>query len=496
MLCLVNRQCAPRRGCSTAALNAAAALIAAAWTLAPHAHAGTQTPVQPPWAPDAYPTPTLKSGNANGTPADNPANRVDPNVSTSPFGGVVSIDVNPPGYGSFLATGALITPKHVLTAAHPLDADDDGQWQDNLVTPANVTVNLNFTGDLSTSRVASNIVFHPAFDGFFQAVNDDWAIIELDTAIDTIVGENSGNPIPVYGLHRDIVYAGTTVTMAGYGQSGQGYLSFYPILGVNDIKRSGQNVVDSFGFDDGDGPGGTAELWNYDFDNPAGGNGPLGGPTLGNDVETITGPGDSGGSVFVGAPGAYEIAGNMTYLAAGATSAYGSQGGGNLIHPYLSWIDGLIPGLTKATAVTATAPQGQSQRFSEALSGLWFAAPEDGEAFEYTTSNTAGLFAQIKRFGADNVELFVDGQSYGVFNEGDSFSFMDTFGGFGVDTFTVATAAPFAADAALLQMEFSLGELAFDARAVTLIPTPGGLACLGLTALAAGTARRRSPRAA
>ena len=36
-------------------------------------------------------TPVIQAGDPNGTPPDSPALRVDPNVPTSPFSGVVSI---------------------------------------------------------------------------------------------------------------------------------------------------------------------------------------------------------------------------------------------------------------------------------------------------------------------------------------------------------------------------------------------------------------------
>ena len=45
--------------------------------------------IQPGWTV----TPAIVAGDPNGTPPDSPANRVDPNVATSPFSGVVSINI-------------------------------------------------------------------------------------------------------------------------------------------------------------------------------------------------------------------------------------------------------------------------------------------------------------------------------------------------------------------------------------------------------------------
>ncbi|MFP4166886.1 MAG: hypothetical protein ACLFUF_06940 [Opitutales bacterium] len=85
---------------------------------------------------------------------------------------------------------------------------------------------------------------------------------------------------------------GDTLTLAGFGRSGYGSYGYTTSAGVTD-RRLGQNVVDSFEQADA----GSGLLFRYDFD-PPDTSGTVGG-SLGNDVESIIGPGDSGGSALV-----------------------------------------------------------------------------------------------------------------------------------------------------------------------------------------------------
>lgn len=454
---------------------------------------GVQVQQQYPYSAPFYPM--LKAGDRNGSPIDTHVDRIDPNVSTSPYGGVGSFDIRRPSDNSlFLSTGTLITPRHVLGAAHTFDLDGDGNWQDDLVNANNATFNLNFTGSRSTSVTAQNIHFHPQFDGYNFNIHDDLAIVELSTPINTIRGENSGNRIPTYDIDRNLIVSGTEVTLAGYGQSGAGNISFYPILGVNDTKRTGKNVIDTFTFSDFDGPGGSfsSEIWFYDFDGPTSATNVTGGLTLGNDIETHIGAGDSGGPAFVGPESDLKLAATMTFRQ--GNGAFGAQGGGVALHPYLSWIDSVVPGLTENSAISGTPITQDVTQYNDSLSGLWYTSPNSSSTeFEFSiTAPNGGQFAEISEFAQDGIEVIINGISYGLFNQGDSFSFMDLFGDFGISEFVLISTNPLAANSAFVQLEFSEGEIDFSIDTdFVIIPTPTTSLPMFLFMLASLRRRRR-----
>ena len=85
-----------------------------------------------------------------GAPPDSPAARVDPNVTSSPFTGVVSINIRytPPGgtQQSFICSGTAISPFMVLTAAHCVDPLGNGQVIDITQMGNDVRVVVNDDG--------------------------------------------------------------------------------------------------------------------------------------------------------------------------------------------------------------------------------------------------------------------------------------------------------------------------------------------------------------
>lgn len=275
-------------------------------------------------------------GDPDGTPPDDPSYHVDPNTAGSPYAGVGAVRANVSGGGYYLGSGALITPYHVLTAAHLLDVTDDGVID---FAPSAVSFYIN---NAATPTVvgASALVIHPDYTGFDNpSVNDDLAIITLSAAAPA--------GVPIYPLYQSVVATGTQTIQVGYGRSGDG-VNGYTVSASLTVKRFGANVVDARMEDDEGAPGnGIWEVWEADFDGPTADTNLMGGLTLGNTIETGLGPGDSGGPSFVEIEGQLYLIGNNTFgfnEEGGAPfPLFGTGLGGILVEPYLDWIDGEIP---------------------------------------------------------------------------------------------------------------------------------------------------------
>lgn len=290
-------------------------------------------------------------GDPAGSPADSPANHVDPNVTTSPYGGVVGIDVAGlgPGSGVLLRTSDP-THSYVLTAAHVVN-------NGGVVANSAVNVSVNYSGARSTQLGVLAIHINPAYYVNQSSGNDDLAVLQLSGTVPA--------GVPTYNLYRTLSTVGDpirTVTMVGYGQSGNG-VSGVTIGADTSVKRFGQNRIDLLGGDDEGGP--LNEVFAFDFDRPNGTNGPSGGPSLGNATEVTFGVGDSGGPAFVtGTGGELLIYGINTFglngdniggSASDTFPLFGSGGGGQIVSAYTSFIDQNSvpePG-TASVAVTA-----------------------------------------------------------------------------------------------------------------------------------------------
>ena len=308
------------------------------------------------------PIPMIVAGDP---PADSPPQRVDANDSTSAFAGVGSLQILYNG-STIKCSGTLISPWHVLTAGHAVDVDGDDGVID--VLAANVTFHLNANGNYSSSITASKITIHPDFKGFANpAVNDDLAIITLSEAAPA--------GVPIYDLYTLPVTAATTLTLVGYGKSGDGRNGFSVLAPASfTVKRTGQNAADLFAINDegatsgqinyftsDDNPSGTVnEAFVFDFDAPAGyvnnEDNPVpnlwgGGTSLGNTLETTVGGGDSGGPSFILVGDEYRIAGINTFSFSVISAPnkrfdaplFGSGGGGMLVPAYADWINSVIP---------------------------------------------------------------------------------------------------------------------------------------------------------
>jgi hypothetical protein len=293
---------------------------------------------------DVY-TPVVSAGSPRVSPADTPADRVDANSPTSPYAGVGSIQVGTRN-GSFVGTGAVIGSKYVLTAAHVIDANNDGKF-DRKDGVQGMYFILNTDGDVTYKIAITEVHIHPDFNGFnAPAVNDDLAILTL--------AEDLPADVPSYGIGSGDQQPGTLFTVVGYGRSGDG-VKGYTTPASATVKRVGENVMDAFIGQDDPGRPEVNEVFRFDFDGPTG-NGPLGGPTLGNGAETTFGPGDSGAPIFGG--GGTTIVGVAAFTQ-GNAPRFGSMGGGALISPYGKWLDSILHGQVGLPVGPDSRPPGQ-----------------------------------------------------------------------------------------------------------------------------------------
>lgn len=343
----------------------------------------------------------IASGNGDNSVSrgDNLASITDPNTANSPFSGVVSIFIEMES-GGFICTGAALNKRHILSAAHCVDENDQGKTI-NLADPNNnVRVVFNSDGTRNDIITAQKVDIHPDYDGFnvcpdgsTGCVNDDVAIIELDRDIPEGTKTYdlfSGQVFDTLNLASQGGGDGSLFTMVGYGTRGDGYSGYYTndgdAAGSPDFfsKLVGMNIVDAISFDD-DGSG-QAEVWHADFDGTYTDNDDLFGDGAGVEhdfdffcdvygicsswlpegIEANIGGGDSGGPSFVynALIDTYEIAGINTFGARTspvAPGAYGDRFGGILMNPYANWI---------AAQVSQIPTPGSIMLFGLALAGL------------------------------------------------------------------------------------------------------------------------------
>jgi secreted trypsin-like serine protease len=238
-----------------------------------------------------------------GAAPDSPSDRVDPN-SNPTFSGV--------GLLSNGCTGTAITSSHILTAAH---------------CGASSSFTVNNT-DGSQTSYSGTTVFNPSASFPF----DDLAILNLNNPLP--------NNIPTYSFYGQPLTIGTTITMVGYGGSGNGDVGV-AVNGNGSVKRIGQNVVDAY-LDRQQDIGSTYQpIYVFDFDGTDNSTNLIGGGSLGNSLESSLWVGDSGSPAFVEINGVYYLAGVNNFVARGINSAplFGSFAGGVDISQYNSWIN-------------------------------------------------------------------------------------------------------------------------------------------------------------
>ncbi len=165
---------------------------------------------------------------------------------------------------------------------------------------------------------------HPDFTGFARpALNDDLALLRLGSPI---TGSLS------YPSMGSILGNGEEVSLVGFGRSGFGDLGYQTASSLAN-RRFGANVIDQLTPDDEG--GGDLEVFRYDFDDDAT-VGQVNG-SLGNDVESMIGPGDSGGPALRQTGAGWELVGINTFTQ-GRGGRFGDTGGGVVLAPYKDWI--------------------------------------------------------------------------------------------------------------------------------------------------------------
>ncbi|HEY0062508.1 MAG TPA: trypsin-like serine protease [Telluria sp.] len=261
-------------------------------------------------SPSAY-VPLISSGAF----PDTPATRVDPNVSSSPYSGVVSINIRYDGL-SYICSGALVGKRSVVSAGHCVDTDGNGTLIDINKPGSDVRVIFNSSGTYNAIMTATKVSMNEDYKGFGNCpvgvpgfcLNDDVSVITL--------GEDAPASAKIYKIAANPLLSGTHTYLAGYGTTGDGINGYTQGPAFN-IKRTGENYVDLFDGDDEQNFGGASEVWYADFD--GGGRDTfcdfagVCSPVLANDKETNIGGGDSGGPSFVWQYGELMLAGNNTF---------------------------------------------------------------------------------------------------------------------------------------------------------------------------------------
>ncbi len=275
-------------------------------------------------------TPLVMAGSENGSPPDSPANHVDIPGAGSSFNGVASVRIDDGQY-TYIGSAVAIDRHWVLTAGHNYDTNHDGLLDQGL--SSEIIFN---TGYGVTTLTPTAAYVNPQYTGFDNPyISFDLTLVYFANALPSY--------IPTYSLYREGLSVGDQIYFVGYGYSGYGDVSGeggdnnLTVRPDYETRRVGSNIVDSIYSDR---PGADNHVYELDFDDPSTVGMP--GGSLGNDIEAMTAPGDSGGPAFVFVNGEYYVAGITTYgqsVDGIPYCAFGTLFGGMNIYAYLDWID-------------------------------------------------------------------------------------------------------------------------------------------------------------
>jgi hypothetical protein len=259
-------------------------------------------------------TATILAGGEFDLPEDRPSLRLDPESTTSAFAAVGALEMTAGGR-TYLGSAVAIAPGWVLTAGHNVDFNDDGRPDSGLAS----TFHLPGFGGLAVTGFHT----HPSFTGFGNpGIHHDLALLQLAAPLP------GGLAFPGLASTADV---GGVLTLVGFGRSGYGSYGYTTTASLVD-RRIGFNTLETLE----PSPGGDGLLFRYTFhppDDPR---------SLGNDRETIIGPGDSGGPAFIDSAGGLLLVGINTFTE-GFGGRFGDIGGGiALTANDLEWIQAII----------------------------------------------------------------------------------------------------------------------------------------------------------